>query len=280
MTLTQSISAPAPRDVVRHLDRENLGLLIVNADDWGRDRRTTDMARECVRQSVVSSVSAMVFMDDSERAASIAREQSIDTGLHINLTTPFSGGASRTLIQHQARVTHYLRRHKITQALYHPGLSCSFEYVVATQLDEYRRLYGADPSSVDGHHHMHLCANVLIQKLLPAGSLARRSFSFMPGEKPQWNRVYRKWVDNRLARRHMLVDYFFALAPLDPERLKRIIGLARHFIVELETHPVERDEHAFLCRGKLSSYHGPAIVPHSAVVIRRRSLDDLSDFNS
>src|SRR2546426_10477618 len=47
------------------------GLLIMNADDWGRDRQTTDRTFECVLRGTVSSVSAMVFMEDSERAATI-----------------------------------------------------------------------------------------------------------------------------------------------------------------------------------------------------------------
>ncbi len=44
------------------------GVLIVNADDWGRDRETTDHTLECVVGGAVSSVSAMVFMEDSTRA--------------------------------------------------------------------------------------------------------------------------------------------------------------------------------------------------------------------
>src|ERR1044071_8087146 len=76
-----------PRRSSVHSDE---GLLIVNADDWGRDARTTDMIAACVSQHTGSSVSAMVFMEDSERAAAIARANGIDAGLHLNLTTPFT----------------------------------------------------------------------------------------------------------------------------------------------------------------------------------------------
>jgi len=38
------------------------GVLIVNADDWGRDVQTTDRMLECLLHRSVSSVSAMVFM--------------------------------------------------------------------------------------------------------------------------------------------------------------------------------------------------------------------------
>jgi predicted glycoside hydrolase/deacetylase ChbG (UPF0249 family) len=65
------------------------GALIINADDWGRSRETTDRTLECWERGSISSVSAMVFMEDSVRAAALARERGIDTGLHLNFTTPF-----------------------------------------------------------------------------------------------------------------------------------------------------------------------------------------------
>jgi len=229
------------------------GLLIVNADDWGRDEENTDRIMDCVLCRTVSSVSAMVFMEDSERAAAIAREKGVDVGLHLNLTTPFSvPGSSARLQEHQARLCQHLQRHRFSQVVFRPGLSQSFDYVIAAQLDEFRRLYGADPERLDGHHHMHLCANVLLTGLLPAGTVVRRSFSFRPGEKSYGNRLYRKFVDRTLARRHRLVDYFFALTPLvPPERLQRIFSLAHQFVVEVETHPVNPEEYRFLRHGEV-----------------------------
>ncbi|MGH9342549.1 MAG: hypothetical protein ACRD19_02125, partial [Terriglobia bacterium] len=47
--------------------------VIVNADDWGCDAFTTGRSLDCVLQGTVSSVSAMMFMEDSERAADLAR---------------------------------------------------------------------------------------------------------------------------------------------------------------------------------------------------------------
>jgi hypothetical protein len=94
---------------------------------------------------------------------------------------------------------------------------------------------------------MHLCANVLFGKLIPAGTIARRSFSLRRGEKSFFNRKYRQLLDLVLARQHRLTDYFFSLAPLDPvERLRRIFSLAQRFVVEVETHPVNAEEHQFL----------------------------------
>jgi hypothetical protein len=130
---------------------------------------------------------------------------------------------------------------------YHPGLAGDFEYVVQAQIEEYRRLYGTEPERLDGHHHMHLCANVLLGGLLPRGTIVRRNFSFERREKSFLNRLYRRFVDRKLARRHRLVDYFFSLEPLSPSgRLERIFSMATLFTVEVETHPVRREEYHFL----------------------------------
>ncbi len=229
------------------------GLLIVNADDWGLDALTTNSILECSARGAISSVSAMVFMEDSERAATVARERGIASGLHLNLTTPFSApGCPVRLQERQQELARYLMQHRLAQVVFHPGLIRSFEYVVVEQLDEFRRLYGADPDKLDGHHHMHLCANVLFQGLLPSGTLVRRNFSFLRGEKSLWNRLHRRFVDSMLARRHRLVDFFFSLAPLEPPgRLQRIFSLARQFVVEVETHPTQEDEYRFLAGGEI-----------------------------
>jgi chitin disaccharide deacetylase len=230
------------------------GSLVINADDWGRDANTTDRVVECLCCGTVSSVSAMVFMEDSERAAAIARERRLDTGLHLNFTAAFTAsGCCSILADHHRRVAKYLLRHRLAQVVFHPGLVRSFEYVVSAQIDEFRRLYGADPARLDGHHHMHLCANVVRQNLMPKGALVRRNFSFQSGEKSLINRLYRKLVDRRLAQRYRMVDFLFSLAPLEPaDRLQRIYALARcRHVVELETHPVNPEEYRFLTGGEI-----------------------------
>jgi chitin disaccharide deacetylase len=227
--------------------------LIVNADDWGRDRKTTDRIVDCFRQGALSSTSAMVFMSDADRAAEVARSAGLDVGLHLNLTEPFSQARlDRSLQFHHSSVSRYLRSGRLAEAVFHPLLVNSFRYIVAAQIDEFARLYACQPTRIDGHHHMHLCANVLLGGLLPTGSIVRRSFSFFPGEKPGWNVLYRRSVNSLLARNHTTRDYFFAMTPLLPEvRLRRIADLARTSTVELETHPAIEMEYRFLMRGGL-----------------------------
>ena len=234
-------------------DTRHAGLLIINADDWGLDTHTTGGILDCALQGTISSVSAMVFMEDSERAAEIAREREIDTGLHLNLTTPFfPHSCPRELRERQGELCRYLRRNLCARAIYNPRLSRDFEYAVKAQIEEYCRIYGREPQRFDGHHHMHLCANVLLGGLLPPGAIVRRHFSWEAGEKPLRNAFFRKFTNALLTRRHRLVDFLFSLPPLEPPaHLQRVFSLASKSVVELETHPVDPEEYRFLRNGAL-----------------------------
>lgn len=241
-----AVSSPAPSQAA--------GCLIVNADDWGRDREITDRILDCIVNGSVSSVSAMVFTPDAERAASLAREHGIDAGLHLNFTLPFSPRhCPAALFVHQQRIARFLRSSRFAPAIFHPGLMRSFRVVVQAQLDEFERLYGFCPRRIDGHHHMHLAANVHWQKLLPARTIVRRNFSFVPGEKSFINRVYRYWQDRLLARHHRMTDFFFDILPLERHRLERIAALGRAHSVEIETHPADAQQYDFLKRGELAA---------------------------
>lgn len=235
---------------------------ILNADDWGRDRATTERTLECHQSGALSSVSAMVFMEDSERAAAVAIEHGIDAGLHLNLTTAFTGQhpLSQNLQPHLERVANYLNGSRVAQTVFHPGLMRSFEYLAKAQRDEYCRLWGREAGRIDGHHHMHLSANVVLQGLLPSGVTIRRNFSFAKGEKGFWNRSYRALLDGWLSRSHPMTDAFYSLPPLEPDRLKRIMGFAQGSIIEIETHPINPDEHRFLTQGGLHSLVGPVRI--------------------
>lgn len=245
--------------------------VIVNGDDWGRDRLTTDRTLDCFRVGTVSSVSAMVFMSDSERAAKLAREQSIDAGLHLNFTTPYSEQSCPSRLKdHQQEIARSLTAHRFAVALYQPRLTASFEYVVQAQSEEFERLYGKPPARIDGHHHMHLCANVLCQELLPHGCIVRRNLTFSCDEKMLLNRLYRRRQDRRLARRHRLADYFYDLHPVEPDaRLRKIFALGARFNVEIETHPVRDEEYKFLVNGEIRRFAGEAQVARGYVLRSR-----------
>jgi predicted glycoside hydrolase/deacetylase ChbG (UPF0249 family) len=223
-------------------------MLIINADDWGRSREETDAALVCVRNQRVTSVSAMVFMADSERAAGLAREHDVDAGLHLNLNEAYSGEVSSPNAKTaHARVCRFMKRSKFAVLIYNPLLRASFRDVFQSQWDEFVRLFGKTPSHVDGHQHRHLAANILFDDIIPVGLAVRRNFTFAPGEKSGLNRAYRGWVDRWLARRYRLTDHLFNLAQCMQEaKINRLLDLARITSVEMETHPCKDAERAFL----------------------------------
>lgn len=190
----------------------------------------------------------MVFMNDSDRAADLACQAGIDVGLHLNLIEPFTGnGLSPQVALAQMQVARFLRLGRYAILFYHPVLRKAFRRTYDAQADEFRRLYGRAPSHVDGHRHLHLCSNMLLDGVIPKGQRVRRSFSFWPGEKPLYNRVYRRLIDTVLCCRYSSTDYFLALSQYQtPERLSRIALLVRTSIVELMTHPANPAEAVFL----------------------------------
>jgi predicted glycoside hydrolase/deacetylase ChbG (UPF0249 family) len=223
-------------------------MIIVNADDWGRTRAETEAALACYRQGRITSATAMVFMEDSERAAELAGDAGIDLGLHLNLTQRFSGRVSNGLLQeYHDRIVRFLNSSKYTFLNYNPLLRKQFQYVYQAQMDEFLRLYGKPPSHVDGHHHQHLCANMLLDRVIPTGEKVRGSFYFWPGEKNPVNRAYRRLVNLSLARRYRVPQFFFALSHcLKQDRLNRVAALAETVVVEIMTHPVNANERAYL----------------------------------
>lgn len=223
-------------------------MLIVNADDLGRLKPATDRALSCYAKQRITSTSAMVFMEDSERAAELALASGIDVGLHINLSERFTAGFVPPRLQEgHNRICRFLKSSKYALLLYHPFLRDEFRYVFEAQHAEFLRLYHRQPSHLDGHQHLHLASNMLMRHILPEGTKVRRSFSFRPGEKSFANRWYRAAVDRCLARRHRMTDFFFALAQhLTVDDLRRIVTLADTANVELMTHPQVPGEYDFL----------------------------------
>jgi chitin disaccharide deacetylase len=223
-------------------------MLIINADDWGRSRAETDAALRCYQEGRITSVSAMMFMQDSERAAELAKENELDVGLHLNFSEPFTGqNYPAKLGEYHGRTIRYLMGNRYAQFLYNPFLRKEFAYSYKVQAREFARLFGKSPSHIDGHHHMHLCANVLLGKVIPAGTTMRRNFSFWPGEKSLLNRTYRTLVDRWLSRRYRLPDYFFDLTQsIREKKFDRVAALASSSTVELMTHPIVQAESEYL----------------------------------
>lgn len=223
-------------------------MLIINADDFGQTRVATDRIIAVYRQGAVTSTSTMVFMEDSERAAELAKETGIDTGLHLNFTQRFTRqGRTPRAVEQQEQIVRFLKGNKFANLFYHPGLRRQFRSVFQMQLEEFWRLFGRGPSHFDGHHHMHLCANMLFDQIIPAGEKVRRSLCFFPRQKGWLNCGYRWMVAKWIRRRYESTDYLFTLPDcIRSDGFEQIVALARRANVELETHPEELAESEWL----------------------------------
>jgi chitin disaccharide deacetylase len=65
-------------------------MLIVNADDWAARSQKLTRPSDATKRGRITSVSAMVFMEDSERAAELAKDSERDAGLHFNFSEEFT----------------------------------------------------------------------------------------------------------------------------------------------------------------------------------------------
>ena len=128
-------------------------MLIINADDWGRSAPETDAALRCYRERRITSVSAMVFVQDSERAARLTKDYELDdVGLHLNFSERFTDkSCSETLKETQWRIIRFLKRGKYAQLLYNPFLRKTFACWYQAQVEGFVRLFEKLPSHIDGH---------------------------------------------------------------------------------------------------------------------------------
>ena len=223
-------------------------MLIITADDYGKTRHATDNILKCFSSKRITSASAMVFMKDSERAASLAFDTSLEVGLHVNFTLPFSACKIPLKIrEHQNRIVSYLAKYKLSQVIYNPFQADSFKFVFLAQQEEFIRLYGRFPECYSGHHHMHLCANMLASKMLPNAARVRRTFTLDSNVKNPFNRLYRLILDIYVSKRFISTDCFFSIAPVhNYERLQNAVKRAMKENIEIEVHPENIEEFKFL----------------------------------
>ena len=224
------------------------GLLIVNADDYGAAPATTDAILDCFERGAITSATTMVWMQDTERAAELAAERELPTGLHLNLTMDFDGPAvPPDVAAVQGRLTGRMsRRLGLTRWAYRPLLRGAVNTSIADQLGRFEELYGRPPTHLDSHNHVHLSPNVLFSKALSHGTKVRTSHDFAGrlGDSPK---VLRRAL---MRRRFRTTDSFFSIRSIHPELggsgLEEALNRARTHSVEVMVHPHWEDEYELL----------------------------------
>jgi predicted glycoside hydrolase/deacetylase ChbG (UPF0249 family) len=224
------------------------GLLIVNADDFGGNPLATDRIAECFQVGAITSTSAMVYMSDSERAASIAKSREFPVGLHLNLTQPFEDpGTPRAVRERQAAAARRFAGSRVQRLSYNPFLSSLVRACIDDQLECFRALYDREPTHIDGHNHAHLSPTVLLA--LPAATRTRTAESPVsarpsPGALPRWAR------STFIARRYITTDRFLAIDRLgsspSAREIDRLLSPADKSSLEIMTHPDRERDHRLL----------------------------------
>jgi predicted glycoside hydrolase/deacetylase ChbG (UPF0249 family) len=218
------------------------GLLIVNADDFGGNRLATDRILECFGALAITSTSAMMYMSDSTRAASIACSHELPVGLHLNLTQPFEALDAPEIVRaRQKLVVRHFAGNRLQRISYNPRLARLVRQCIVDQLACFRALYRRDPTHIDGHNHAHLSPTVLMA--LPKGTITRTA-ERAPGANRGMGATARRARQAFIAHRHLTTEYFLAIDRLEgspeAEGIERLLAPADRATVEIMTHP-DRD---------------------------------------
>lgn len=216
-------------------------LLIVNADDFGWNRAATDLTVECFAAGLITSTTALVHMEDSERAAELGREAELPIGLHLNLTDPFTGAevpAGERERQAAACRVFGDGGLKLRSWTYDPRISGLVEDAVRDQLERFRALFGREPTHVDGHNHVQVCPNVVRATAL-TGFKLRNALWAWPSDRGAmaYARAARRFLT---AHRFLSPRYFLDIAELHrlpAEQAAARVGLCRASSVEVMCHP-------------------------------------------
>ena len=216
-------------------------ILIVNADDFGWNANATDRTVECFQAAQITSATALVYMQDSPRAAELALGEGIPTGLHLNLTDPFAipSAPERQRDRHLVACRYFsdgnLRRRSW---IYDPRIRAEVEGTIEDQLERFRQLYGREPTHVDGHNHVQVCPNVARSKAL-RGFKMRNALWAWPTKRTAMGvaRTVRRLLT---ASGHLTSRYFIDIAELQRaggEELRRQLSQSLTTSVEVMAHP-------------------------------------------
>lgn len=186
------------------------GLVIVNADDWGYDEPTNDAIQVCFEAGGLTSTTAMMFMRGTEEAASLARRHPrLGIGLHLNLVEEYSDPRVPAPVRdRQSRLVEYSRLLRLRRWVYDPSARHRINRVIADQYQRFVDLYGRMPTHLDGHHHCHLAANVLLSPAVPAGSKVRNALEDKHRPNPVTDGL--RWLRSRMIERRFTTTDRFA----------------------------------------------------------------------
>lgn len=130
--------------------------LILNADDFGINEQRSHGIVMCREQGILTSASIIPNYPGSAKAARLAKERDVSSGLHLNLTTgsPMSRNSDiESLITIDG---YFLGRDTLERVLMEKQVDpVHIERELRTQVEWFLSSCG-QPTHVDSHHHIHV----------------------------------------------------------------------------------------------------------------------------
>jgi predicted glycoside hydrolase/deacetylase ChbG (UPF0249 family) len=178
----------------------------------------------------------MMFMDDTARARDIALLGGRPVGLHVNLTQAYERAPAGAR-ERQLRLIPHFSRLARRRWLVCPRRSVRtlIADVVRDQLDEFRALYGADPTHLDSHNHAHVCPDVLLA--LPRDLPVRQTMSPDPGHHSLPRALKHRYIARRFDSTERLWSFPLLNPALGGEGLGAALDSASSEPVEIVCHP-------------------------------------------
>ncbi len=226
------------------------GLLIVNADDFGGNRLATDRIAECFQVGAITSTSAMVYMSDSERAASIAPSR-VSFPLACTSTSPshsriparrrqFASARQRPRAAlpaaacNASATTQFLS--SLVRACIDDQLEC-FRALLRPRADTYRR---PQPRPSEPHRAAGIAgSDTYAHGRKPYGREAKPGCAACVGQRGAV-----------IARRYTTTDKFLAIDRLgsspSAQEIDRLLAPADKASLEIMTHPDRERDHRLL----------------------------------
>ncbi len=157
--------------------------LIFNADDLGMNTARSHGIFQAFEQGIVRSATLIPNGSHADVAAKWARERKLPTGLHLVLTEGYPIGNPQDISTLLAGNGEFLDRDAHRRAWTEGQIDpMHVEREIRSQLEWFYDHHGA-PTHVDGHHHVHIHAQV-VPLLIPVLERYGISFVRIPCETP------------------------------------------------------------------------------------------------
>lgn len=189
-------------------------MLIINADDFGKDSLTSKAIVECFKLGFCSSTTIMANMPDFEEAAQMAFDQKISgmVGMHLNLTEGFPLTDGMKMLPRFCSKDGQFNLSRKRPVF---SLGSSERSALAKEIKEQIRKcrrHGIKISHIDSHHHIHTelaIADVLIpiarEEGVPFVRLSRNC-----GEGIKFiKKIYKHFLNSRIRKADLAATFYF-----------------------------------------------------------------------